>query len=88
MLKIIENITGKVKKYALNNNEVVDSLFNEGGTLDKIFKIQDKKTAVLYWTSPERGVYYYKKSGLWGKFSKKENNKLFYQYTLDKITII
>ena len=88
MLVIEDNTTGKIRKYATNDSELIDSLFNDGeGTLDTLYKIEKRKNAILFWTDEERGVYIWTPNGLWGKFKKMENKKLFAQHTLDKITL-
>ena len=90
MLIITDNTTGKVRRYATSDAELVDSLFNEGGTLDRLWNITNHhaKQAIFYWTSEDAGVYLYTPTGLWGKFRKLKNGRFFYQHTLDKITLI
>ena len=89
MLTITDNTTGKTRKYATSDSELVDSLFNDGSeTLEKIHKITKQKGAILYWLNSESGVFYRKfPTPLWGKFCKLENGKNFYQHTFDKITL-
>lgn len=90
MLMITDNTTGKFRRYATTDAELVNSLFTEGGTLDRLYNItnHNKKQAVFYWTSEEAGVYLYEPTGLWGKFRKLKNGRFWYQHTLDKITLI
>jgi hypothetical protein len=90
MLIITDNTSGKVRKYATSDAELVNSLFNEGGTLDRLHNItnHNRKQAVFYWTEEDAGVYLYEPTGLWGKFRKLKNGRFFYQYTLDKIDLI
>ena len=88
MLTITDATSGKTRKYATTDSELVDSLFNEGGgTLSPLHKREERPQAVLYWTNEESGVYIWKESGLWGKFTKVSNGRVFYQNTLDKITL-
>jgi hypothetical protein len=88
MLLITDHTSGKTRKYATTDAELVDSLFNEGeGTLNPLHKIEKRPQAVLFWTDEESGVYLWKKSGLWGKFRKVSNGRVFYQYTLDSIEL-
>ena len=96
MIIIKENITDKITAFAENDKQFIDSLFtpvkipgatNFGGSLALFYKIQDKKSARLYWLNDSRGYFLDKKSGLWGQFSKLGKG-LFYQYTLAKIEII
>lgn len=96
MIIITENITDKTTAYAENDKQFIDSLFNpvklpgatnDRGSLALFYKIQDKKSARLYWINDSRGYFLDKKSGLWGQFSKMGKG-LFYQYTLAKIDII
>ena len=88
MLIIEDATSGELHKFATNDSELIDSLFNNGeGTLDALYKIEKRKKAVLFWIDEERGVYIWTATGLWGKFKKMENKKLFAQYTLDKIML-
>lgn len=88
MLLITDNTSGKTRKYATTDSELVNSLFNEGeGTLNPLYKIEKRPKAVLFWTDEESGVYIWKESGLWGKFRKVSNGRVFYQYTLDSIEL-
>lgn len=90
MLIIKDATTGKVRKYATSDSELVDSLFNEGGgTLDRLWNITNHhEQAVFYWTSEDAGVYLYTPTGLWGKFTRQKNGRFWYQYTLDDIKLI
>ena len=89
MLIITDSTSGKIRKYATTDAEMVDSLFNDGaGTLDKLHKKETRGDALLFWTDEESGVYIWKPSKLWGKFTKLKNGRLFYQYTLDSIDYI
>lgn len=86
MIKYIERISGKTHFYAENERELVNSLFNtKDGTLEPLFKITKKQKTKLYWTNEKGGFYFY--NDILGKFSKKDG-KLFFQYNLDKATII
>ena len=89
MLIIEDNTSGKIRKFATSDSELVDSLFNDGGgTLEKIHKITKQKNAVLYWFNSESGVFVRTlPTPLWGKFCKLKNGKKFYQHTLDKIKL-
>ena len=88
MLTITDATTGKTRNYAITDSEFVDSLFNdESGTLSPLHKIEKRPQAVLFWTDEESGVYIWKESGLWGKFRKVSNGRVFYQNTLDSIKI-
>ena len=89
MLTIKDSTSGKIRKYATTDAELVNSLFNDGaGTLDKLHKKETRGDALLFWTDEESGVYLWKPSNLWGKFTKLKNGRLFYQYTLDSIDYI
>lgn len=85
MLTIKDSVNGKIRKYATNDDELINSLFVSGGTLTPLFKKENRKKAVFFWTDEKSGVYFFKPSELWGKFIKLENGKKFYQYTLDEI---
>ena len=88
MLTITDNTSGKIRKYATTDAELINSLFNDGeGTLDKLHKKETHGDALLFWTDEESGVYIWKESGLWGKFTKVSNGRVFYQNTLDEITL-
>lgn len=89
MLIIEDNTSGKVRKFATSDSEFVDSLFNNGeGTLTPLYKITKQKNAVLFWISADSGVFFRTlPTPLWGKFSKLENGKKFFQHTLDKIQL-
>ena len=89
MLTITGHISGKTRKYATTDAELINSLFNEGeGTPDKLHKKEARGNALLFWTDKESGVYLWKPSKLWGKFRKLSNGRVFYQYTLDSIDYI
>ena len=89
MLTITDHTNEKTRRYATTDAELVDSLFNDGsGTLSPLHKIEKRPQAVLFWTDEVSGVYIWKASGLWGKFRKASNGRVFYQYTLDSIEII
>ena len=89
MLTITDSTSGKIRKYATSDSELVESLFNEGeGTLNKLHKKETRGDALLFWTDEKAGVYLWKPSNLWGKFTKLKNGRLFYQYTLDSIDYI
>ena len=89
MLTIKDSTSGKIRKYATSDSELVDSLFNEGEwTLDKLHKKETRGDALLFWTYKESGVYLWTPSKLWGNFTKLKNGRLFYQYTLDSIDYI
>lgn len=88
MLTITDHTSGKTRKYATTDSELVNSLFNDGsGSLSPLHKIEKRPQAVLFWLDEDSGVYIWKDSGLWGKFRKVSNGRVFYQYTLDKITL-
>ena len=88
MLTITDATSGKTRRYATTDAELINSLFNEGeGTLNKLHKKETRGDALLFWTDEESGVYIWKESGLWGKFRKVSNGRVFYQYTLDSIEI-
>lgn len=89
MLTITDHTSGKTRKYATTDAELINSLFNEGaGTLDKLHKTETRGDALLFWTDEESGVYLWTPSKLWGKFRKVSNGRVFYQYTLDSIDYI
>ena len=89
MLISTDSTSGKIRKYATTDAELVDSSFNDGaGTMDKQLKKETRGDALLFWTDEESGVYLWKPSKLWGKFTKLKNGRLFYQYTLDSIDYI
>ena len=88
MLIITDNTSGKTRRYATTDAELINSLFNDGsGTLSPFHKIEKRPQAVLFWTDEDSGVYIWKESGLWGKFRKVSNGRVFYQHTLDSIEI-
>ena len=89
MLTIKDNTSGKIRKYATSDAELVNSLFNDGeGTLNPLHKKETRGDALLFWTDEKSGVYLWNPSKLWGKFRKLKNGRLFYQYTLDSIDYI
>ena len=89
MLIITDSTSGKIRKYATTDAELVNSLFNDGeGTLNPLHKKETRGDALLLWTDEKSGVYLWKPSKLWGKFTKLKNGRLFYQYTLDSIDYI
>lgn len=88
MLTITDSTSGKTRKYATTDAELVESLFNEGGgTLNRLWNIRETTQAVYYDITPDRGVYLWKESGLWGKYARQESGGVWYQHTLDKITL-
>ena len=88
MLTIKDATTGNVRKYATSDAELVNSLFNEGGgTLDRLWNIRKTEKAICYDITPDRGVYLWKETGLWGKYCRQGPGAMLYQHTLDEITL-
>lgn len=51
MLTITDHTSGKTRKYATSDSELVNSLFNDGsGTLNPIHKKETRGDALLFWT--------------------------------------
>lgn len=69
-------------KYATTDSELVDSLFKDGGTLEKLHAIKITKNAVRYFITPDNG-FGFNKFGCPFKFSKLSNGRFWYQHTFD-----
>lgn len=71
-------------KYATSENELIDSLFNDGeGTLEPLAKIQKSKNDIKFFINNDKG-FGITSQGVAFKFIRLANKKLFYQLTLDE----
>lgn len=74
-------------KYALDDNELIDSLFNDGeGTLCPLYKIKERKNDVLFFIDSESG-FGFNRYGIPFKFSTLNGKKIyFHTFDYDKKT--
>lgn len=87
MITIYNYITEQTTNYAENDKEYFDSIFSYGASLVPFKKIKKTKSATLYFTDKDKG-YFERFDGLFGKFGRLDNGRLFYQWTTEKINRI
>ena len=70
-------------KYATSDKELIDSLFEDGGTLEPLFKIKKRKNDILFFKDADSG-FGINRFGVPFKFRRLENKKLCFFHTLDE----
>lgn len=69
-------------KYATNDDELIDSLFKKGGTLNTLYDIKIRKTDIRFFIDKDYGVGI-NANGVVFKFSRLDNKSFWYQICLD-----